>query len=363
MNTRKYLVTGGAGFIGSALVRFLVRDTPHHVLVIDKLTYAATLDSLQPVWNDPRFRFERADICDAVTMHAAFRTFEPDAVVHLAAETHVDRSIDAPGPFIQANVQGTFVMLQAALEYWRALPEPGRNGFRFHHVSTDEVFGALGPCGSFSEESRYRPSSPYAASKAASDHLVWAWHHTYGLPVVQSNCSNNFGPFQFPEKLVPTVILRALAGQPIPVYGAGANVRDWLYVEDHVDALLLISEKGRPGQSYNVGANCERTNLEMVRQICRSLDEMVATPPGGAHEQLIRHVADRPGHDFRYAVNADRIRRELGWKPRETFESGVHKTVRWYLENRNWWERMRSDTDAGERLGLGQQATLCTPVA
>jgi dTDP-glucose 4,6-dehydratase len=363
MNTKNFLVTGGAGFIGSALVRFLIHHTSYQVLTVDKLTYAGTLGALQPVRNDARFRFARADICDAAEMYNVFRTFEPDAVVHLAAETHVDRSIDAPAPFVQTNVQGTFVLLQAAVAYWSALHGSRRDRFRFHHVSTDEVFGSLGAAGSFSEESQYRPTSPYAASKAASDHLVRAWHHTYGLPVVLSNCSNNFGPFQFPEKLVPTVIVRALAGKPIPVYGAGANVRDWLYVDDHARALLQIAENGHVGQSYNVGANCERTNLEMVRQICRTLDEVVPPSSAGPHERLIQHVADRPGHDFRYAVNADRVRRELGWAPRETFESGVRKTVRWYLDHRDWWERIPSAADAGERLGLGQPAALCTPTS
>jgi dTDP-glucose 4,6-dehydratase len=356
MAAKRFIVTGGAGFIGSALVRLMIRGTPHGVLVIDKLTYAGNLGSLQTVSDDPRFSFLRADICDAETMNEAFRSFRPDVVVHLAAETHVDRSIDGPAAFVDTNIHGTFVLLQAALAHWKTLPGTERDRFRFHHVSTDEVFGALGQTGTFNEDSHYRPNSPYAASKAASDHLVRAWHHTYGLPVLLSNCSNNFGPYQFPEKLIPTVILSALAGKPIPVYGAGANVRDWLYVDDHAAALVELAARGQVGQSYNVGASCERTNLEVVHAICRALDETVPQPKVARHEQLIEYVLDRPGHDFRYAIDASRIRRELGWAPAETFESGIRKTVRWYLDNRDWWTRIRAETYGGERLGLGEQA-------
>jgi dTDP-glucose 4,6-dehydratase len=349
---KRFLVTGGAGFIGSAFVRHAVAATDHHVLVVDKLTYAGNLDSLAPVKDHPRFRFVRADIADAAAMKAALADFQPDVILHLAAESHVDRSIDGPGAFVETNVVGTFVLLQQALGYWRALPKSKAEGFRFHHVSTDEVFGSLGAHGQFSEDSPYRPNSPYSASKAASDHLVRAWHHTYGLPVLISNCSNNFGPCHFPEKLIPLIILNALEGKLLPVYGKGENVRDWLYVEDHARALLAIAERGRVGQSYNVGADCERANIAVVRAICALMDEL-APDAIGPRERLITFVADRPGHDLRYAMDARKLREELGWAPQETFESGLHKTVEWYLTNRPWWERIRTQVYRGERLGVG----------
>ena len=348
--SKRFLVTGGAGFIGSAFVRHAVAATDHHVLVVDKLTYAGNLDSLTPVKDHPRFRFIRADIADPAAMKAALADFQPDVILHLAAESHVDRSIDAPAAFVETNVVGTFVLLQQALGYWRALPKAKANGFRFHHVSTDEVFGSLGAHGHFSEDSHYRPNSPYAASKAASDHLVRAWHHTYGLPVLISNCSNNFGPCHFPEKLIPLIILNALDGKPLPVFGKGENVRDWLYVEDHARALLLIAERGRVGDSYNVGANCERSNIAVVRAICALMDEL-APDAVGPRARLIAFVADRPGHDLRYAMDARKLRAELGWTPQETFELGLRKTVEWYLTNRPWWERIRTEVYRGERLG------------
>ena len=349
---KRFLVTGGAGFIGSAFVRHAVAATDHHVLVVDKLTYAGNLDSLAPVKDHPRFRFVRADIADAAVMKTALADFQPDVILHLAAESHVDRSIDGPAAFVETNVVGTFVLLQQALGYWRALPKFKAEGFRFHHVSTDEVFGSLGAHGQFSEDSPYRPNSPYSASKAASDHLVRAWHHTYGLPVLISNCSNNFGPCHFPEKLIPLIILNALEGKPLPIYGKGENVRDWLYVEDHARALLVIAERGRVGQSYNVGANCERANIAVVRAICALMDEL-APDAIGPRERLITFVADRPGHDLRYAMDARKLREELGWAPQETFESGLRKTVEWYLTNRPWWERIRTQVYRGERLGAG----------
>ena len=349
---RRILVTGGAGFIGSAVVREIIRSTPHQVTVVDKLTYAGNLDNLEPVANDPRFSFVRADIVDQPKMRDLVRTFRPDVIMHLAAESHVDRSIDGPGQFIQTNVVGTFSLLQAALEHWRTLSGAARDEFRFHHVSTDEVFGSLGPDGFFTETTPYRPNSPYSASKAASDHLVRAWHHTYGLPAVLSNCSNNYGPYHFPEKLIPLVILNALEGKPLPVYGQGENVRDWLYVDDHARALVLIAEKGRVGESYNVGGHNEKTNLEVVCTICALMDELAPDARIGPREKLITFVQDRPGHDLRYAIDAAKMRDELGWSPQETFESGLRKTVEWYLANRAWWTRIRSGLYRGERLGV-----------
>ncbi len=348
--SKRFLVTGGAGFIGSAFVRHAIAATDHHVLVVDKLTYAGTLESLNPVRDHPRFRFLRADIGDAAGMKTALADFQPDVILHLAAESHVDRSIDGPAAFVETNIVGTFVLLQQALGYWRALPRAKMEGFRFHHVSTDEVFGSLHRRGRFSEDSPYKPNSPYSASKAASDHLVRAWHHTYGLPVLISNCSNNFGPCHFPEKLLPLTILNALEGKPLPVYGRGENVRDWLYVEDHARALLLIAERGRVGESYNVGANCERSNIAVVRAICALMDEL-APDAVGPRERLVTFVADRPGHDLRYAIDARKLQSELGWIPQETFESGLRKTVEWYLANRLWWERIRTEVYQGERLG------------
>src|SRR3954469_22102497 len=350
--TRRILVTGGAGFIGSAVVRHIIRETPHQVLVVDKLTYAGNLDSLATVSNDPRYAFLRADVCDGTRMREAFESFAPNAVMHLAAESHVDRSIDGPGEFIQTNVVGTFALLQEALRYWRALPPDNKDGFRFHHISTDEVFGSLGADGLFTETTAYDPRSPYSASKAASDHLVRAWHHTYGLPVIITNCSNNYGPYHFPEKLIPLMIINAHEGLKLPVYGRGANVRDWLYVEDHARALLTAVRQGEVGATYCIGGRNEKTNLNVVETICALMDELAPNPRIGARKSLIHFVADRPGHDMRYAIDADKIANDLGWTPRETFESGLRKTVEWYLDNRSWWERIRSGVYRGERLGV-----------
>ncbi|MBP2232961.1 dTDP-glucose 4,6-dehydratase [Azospirillum agricola] len=348
------LVTGGAGFIGSAVVRQLLTETDLRVVNLDKLTYAANLASLPGAAENPRYAFEQVDICDGEALRQVFARHQPDAVMHLAAESHVDRSIDGPGEFIQTNIVGTYRLLEAARGYWSALPDDRKAGFRFHHISTDEVFGSLGAEGFFTETTAYSPNSPYSASKASSDHLVRAWHETYGLPVVLTNCSNNYGPYHFPEKLIPLVILKGLAGQPLPVYGAGDNVRDWLYVEDHARALRLVVEKGRVGESYNIGGHNERTNLEVVRGICALLDEMA--PAGAPHDRLITFVADRPGHDKRYAIDADKIERELGWRPQETFETGLRKTVAWYLANRPWWEAVQNGSYSGERLGLESAA-------
>jgi len=352
MNER-FLVTGGAGFIGSALVRLLIASTEAEVLVVDKLTYAGNLDSLASVANSARFRFLKADICDGAAMAQALADFRPDVVIHLAAESHVDRSIDRPRAFVETNVVGTFVLLQETLAYWRRLAPEARARFRFHHVSTDEVFGTLGAEGAFTEETPYRPRSPYSATKAASDHLVHAWHHTYGLPVVISNCSNNYGPFQFPEKLIPLTILNALEGRPIPVYGSGANIRDWLYVDDHARALLLVARAGRVGETYNIGGDGEHTNLAIVEALCDLVDQAAPDPRIGRRRSLITLVDDRPGHDYRYAMDPRKIGGELGWRPLESVESGLAQTVRWYLDNRTWWEGIRADVYRGERLGIG----------
>jgi dTDP-glucose 4,6-dehydratase len=352
----KVLVTGGAGFIGSAVCRLFVGELGASVLNVDKLTYAANLASLKPIENDPRYSFQRADIGDRPGIAALLASFAPDAILHLAAESHVDRSIDGPGEFIKTNIEGTYVLLEAAREYWSSLPAERAKNFRFHHVSTDEVFGSLGPDGTFSETSRYQPNSPYAASKAAADHLVRAWHETFGLPSVMSNCSNNYGPYHFPEKLIPLVILKALAGEPIPVYGKGDNIRDWLYVEDHARALHAVLTGGRPGDSYNIGGDGERTNLEVVTAICDLLDELAPASPYRPHARLISFVADRPGHDRRYAMDATKLRHELGWQPRESFETGLRKTVSWYLDNRWWWEPIWSERYRGDRLGVGGRA-------
>jgi dTDP-glucose 4,6-dehydratase len=349
--SKRVLVTGGAGFIGSAVVRHLVRDTPDSVLVVDKLTYAANLESLAPVRQDPRFQLEQADICDARRMAELFESFRPDIVMHLAAESHVDRSIDGPGEFIKTNVVGTFTLLQAALDYVRRRGDSAN--FRFHHVSTDEVFGSLGAQGCFDEESSYKPNSPYAASKASADHLVRAWHRTYGLPAVISNSSNNYGPYQFPEKLIPLMIINALEGKPLPVYGSGANVRDWLFVEDHARALVLIAERGAVGECYNVGGASEVSNIAVVRDICALVDELAPDAGSGSRERLIRHVSDRPGHDFRYALDARKLNRELGWTPRQSFQAGLRKTVEWYIANPQWWQPIRAGVYRGERLGIG----------
>jgi len=350
---KQFLVTGGAGFIGSAVVRMLLAETDNRVVVVDTLTYAGNMDSLKPALADNRFSFERADICDGQRMRAIFERYQPEVVMHLAAESHVDRSIDGPRAFIETNINGTFVLLQAALAHYRRNPDI-RGKFRFHHISTDEVFGSLGEDGLFSETSPYQPRSPYSASKAASDHLVSAWHHTYGLPVIISNCSNNYGPYQFPEKLIPLIILNGMSGKELPIYGSGKNVRDWLHVDDHARALLLIAQHGKTGESYNVGANNELTNLSIVQKICTILDEMVPDPKIGKREGLIRYVADRPGHDMRYAIDARKIRSELGWTPIETMDSGLRKTVAWYLQNEWWWQRIKSGGYLGQRLGLEQ---------
>jgi dTDP-glucose 4,6-dehydratase len=342
-------VTGGAGFIGSAVCRLLVANGAS-VLNLDALTYAGNLQSLAMIDNAPNYRFSKVDICDRRAVAEAFETFAPDHVIHLAAESHVDRSIEAGDAFIQTNVVGTFSMLEAARSYWQALRPERRDVFRFLHVSTDEVYGSLEDEGAFVEETRYDPSSPYSASKAAADHLVSAWARTYGFPAVISNCSNNYGPYHFPEKLIPLIILNALHGKPLPVYGAGANVRDWLYVEDHARALDVIVSRGRIGEKYNVGGRNERRNIEVVRRICSILDEL--RPAARPHESLIAFVTDRPGHDLRYAIDATKLERELGWRARETFDSGIEKTVRWYLDNEWWWRPLRDKVYAGERLGV-----------
>src|SRR6056297_4065096 len=346
---RKLPVTGGAGFIGSAVVRLAIARG-YSVVNLDALTYAACLDNVAAVADHPLYAFERADIRDGAALARIFETHAPDAVMHLAAESHVDRSIDGPAAFIETNVNGTFEMLNAARLHWERQGRPA--GFRFHHISTDEVYGSLGPTGQFTEDTPYAPNSPYSASKAASDHLVRAWHETYGLPVVVTNCSNNYGPFHFPEKLIPVVILKALAGAPIPVYGDGSNVRDWLYVEDHADALLLVVEKGAVGRSYNIGGENERSNLELVRALCGILDE-VRPKESGSYAGQITFVTDRPGHDARYAIDAARIRHELGWQPSVTLEEGLRRTVQWYLDNEPWWRALQDREGVGKRLGVG----------
>ncbi len=345
------LITGGAGFIGSAVVRHVLQSSTHHVLNFDALTYAANLSSLGAAASDPRYQFVKGDIRDQPLVAATLNAFQPDIVMHLAAESHVDRSIDGPAEFISTNVVGTYTLLEATRAYWSALPAGRKKQFRFHHISTDEVFGSLGATGAFTETTPYAPSSPYSASKAGSDHLVRAWHTTYGLPTVTSNCSNNYGPYQFPEKLIPLMILNALAGKELPIYGNGQNVRDWLHVEDHARALLLIAERGTPGETYNVGGRAERTNLEVVELICRLMDEL-RPDPKGPRARLMSFVTDRPGHDARYAIDASKIERDLGWKPVETFESGLRHTVQWYLDHPDWWQAIQSGTYQGERLGL-----------
>ncbi|MEL6643274.1 MAG: dTDP-glucose 4,6-dehydratase [Pseudomonadota bacterium] len=344
----KILVTGGAGFIGSAVVRLAI-SRGHSVVNLDALTYAACLDNVASVADSPNYAFEQADICDREALDRVFAAHQPHAVMHLAAESHVDRSIDGPGTFIETNVTGTFTLLEAARAYWTTAGKP--DSFRFHHVSTDEVFGSLGPEGMFTEETPYDPRSPYSASKAASDHLVRAWGETYGLPVVLSNCSNNYGPYHFPEKLIPVVILNALAGKPIPVYGKGENVRDWLFVEDHADALLCVLEKGALGRSYNIGGENEAQNIDIVRTICRLLD--ARRPDAAPHADLITYVTDRPGHDLRYAIDPARIRAELGWRPSVTLDEGLERTVDWYLANESWWRPLQDRQGVGKRLGTG----------
>lgn len=347
----RLLVTGGAGFIGSAVARQAVADG-HDVIVLDALTYAANKANLDSIATSNRYAFEHADIRDRAALDAIFARHEPDAVMHLAAESHVDRSIDGPAAFIDTNIMGTYTLLEAARAYWGGSRDAAGRDFRFHHISTDEVFGTLGETGQFTETTPYAPNSPYSASKAASDHLVRAWHETYGLPVVLSNCSNNYGPFHFPEKLIPVVILNALAGQPIPVYGRGRNVRDWLFVEDHATALLAVVTRGREGESYNIGGNAEATNISIVERICTLMDEM--HPEGAPHARLITFVADRPGHDFRYAIDASKIRNDLGWQPSVTLDEGLRRTVRWYLDNGPWWQAIQERGHKLERLGLTQ---------
>jgi len=343
----KLIVTGGAGFIGSAVVRQAVA-AGHEVVNLDKLTYAACLDNVASVAEAPNYTFVQADICDRAAMDTLFFDHAPDAIMHLAAESHVDRSIDGPGAFIETNITGTYTLLEAARAWWTTAGKP--EGFRFHHISTDEVFGSLGATGQFTEETPYDPRSPYSASKAASDHLVRAWAETYGLPVVLTNCSNNYGPFHFPEKLIPVIILNALAGKPLPIYGDGSNVRDWLYVEDHADALLTVLQKGELGRSYNIGGENERSNLELVTTLCAILDELKPGPH--PYADLITYVTDRPGHDARYAIDPTRIRTELGWRPSVTVEEGLRLTVEWYLNNETWWRALQDRAGVGERLGV-----------
>jgi dTDP-glucose 4,6-dehydratase len=351
----RILVTGGAGFIGSCLVRHCLRHTAHQIVNLDKLTYASDLRSLDEALPSDRYVFEQGDIADRPLLDRIFAQHEPDAVMHLAAESHVDRSIDGPAAFIQTNIVGTYVLLEATRSYYKTLPQGRKERFRFHHISTDEVFGSLNEADLFTEASPYAPNSPYSASKASSDMLVRAWHHTYGLPVVTSNCSNNYGPYQFPEKLIPVVILAALNGKPIPVYGAGTNVRDWLFVEDHVRALVRILEHGRVGETYNVGGRNELRNIDLVRLLCGALDDLLPDSPHRRHENLITFVADRPGHDLRYAIDASKIERELGWRPQTSVEDGIRSTVSWYLENRWWWQPICDRGSSDTRLGLGEK--------
>ena len=353
----KIIVTGGAGFIGSAVVRHIINDTPDEVVVVDSLTYAGNLESLTEVAGSPRFKFEQVSICDRVELDRIFNEQRPDAVMHLAAESHVDRSIDGPAEFIETNIIGTYTMLEAARSYWNQLDEKGKQNFRFHHISTDEVYGDLhGTDDLFTETTPYAPSSPYSASKASSDHLVRAWLRTYGLPTIVTNCSNNYGPYHFPEKLIPLIILNALDGKPLPVYGDGGQIRDWLYVEDHARALYKVVTEGIVGETYNIGGHNERKNIDVVKTICNLLEELVPVKPAGVaqYTDLITYVTDRPGHDMRYAIDADKIYKELGWKPQETFESGIRKTVEWYLANEVWWSRVKDGSYAGERLGLSR---------
>lgn len=349
----KILVTGGAGFIGSNLVRLLI-SRGHDVLNVDLLTYAGNLHSLKDIEGHEHYQFLQADVRDAQAMHQAMSVFRPNWIMHLAAESHVDRSIDAPGDFMTTNVMGTFTMLQCALEYYRGLSEVDKKVFKFHHISTDEVYGALGKEGVFTEETPYQPHSPYSASKASSDHLVRAWHDTFGLPTLITNCSNNYGPYQFPEKLIPVVILNAIAGRDIPIYGKGENVRDWLYVVDHCEALLTVVSSGKIGETYNIGGNNEMTNLDLVKLICKHLDELSPREDGRSYAEQIVFVQDRPGHDLRYAIDAGKIKRELHWEPQQNHSSGFRKTIEWYLENKAWWEQILSGDYRLERLGINK---------
>ena len=348
----KFLVTGGAGFIGSAVIRHLIKDTEHSVVNVDKLTYAGNLDSLKDVSNSDRYAFEQVDICDAEAIKRVYETHQPDIIMHLAAESHVDRSIDGPGEFIQTNILGTYTLLDQARAYWATLDREEKEAFRFHHISTDEVYGDLeGTDDLFTETTPYAPSSPYSASKASSDHLVRAWQRTYGLPTLVTNCSNNYGPYHFPEKLIPLIILNALEGKPLPVYGKGDQIRDWLYVEDHARALVTVATRGKIAETYNIGGHNEKQNIEVVNTICDILNQKV--PAEKSYRELITFVTDRPGHDVRYAIDASKIARELGWEPEETFETGLEKTVQWYLDNKNWWHAVQDGSYQRERLGVG----------
>jgi dTDP-glucose 4,6-dehydratase len=347
---RKLIVTGGAGFIGSAYIRKVCSETKWHIVNVDKLTYAASIEALSGLEDTGRYRLARLDICNGRAFRELLEGERPDAIIHFAAESHVDRSIDAPAAFVSTNVVGTLALLQGAREYYERADTDLKSRFRFHHISTDEVFGSLGETGAFTEDSNYRPSSPYSASKAAADHLVRAWSHTYGLPVLVSNCSNNYGPYQFPEKLIPLMIVRAVSGQTLPIYGDGSNVRDWLYVDDHVEALLAILERGRIGESYNIGGNAESSNTALVKMLCRILDRLA--PASEPYENRITFVADRPGHDLRYAMDTTKIRREIGWRARETLSSGLSKTAEWYLANRDWWQPILRRKYKAERLGM-----------
>ncbi len=351
----KILVTGGAGFIGSAVIRHIIENTSDEVVNLDKLTYAGNLESLQSISDNPRYVFEQVDICNREELERVFSKYKPDVVMHLAAESHVDRSIDGPSEFIQTNIIGTYNLLETSRQYWLNLKEEDRAAFRFHHISTDEVYGDLdGPKDLFTEETSYAPSSPYSASKASSDHLVRSWLRTYGLPTLVTNCSNNYGPFHFPEKLIPLMILNALEGKPLPVYGDGQQIRDWLYVEDHARALYLVATKGKVGETYNIGGHNEKANIDVVKTLCQLLEELVPSKPERVsyYTDLISYVKDRPGHDVRYAIDASKIERELGWKPSETFESGIRKTVEWYLNNKQWWSRVLDGSYSRERLGV-----------
>lgn len=351
----KILITGGAGFIGSAVIRHVIKDAHNSVVNVDLLTYAGNLESLALVSNSDRYSFEQVDICDRAELDRVFTEHQPDVVMHLAAESHVDRSIDGPADFIQTNIVGTYTLLEAARQYWLSLSDEHKTQFRFHHISTDEVYGDLdGPEDLFTEQTAYAPSSPYSASKASSDHLVRAWQRTYGLPTIITNCSNNYGPYHFPEKLIPLMILNALEGKPLPVYGDGQQIRDWLYVEDHARALYRVATQGIVGETYNIGGHNEKTNLEVVEVLCALLEELVPSKPEGVknYQDLITYVKDRPGHDIRYAIDAGKIERELGWVPQETFESGIRKTVEWYLNNKQWWSRVLDGSYSRERLGV-----------
>ncbi|MCI5046842.1 MAG: dTDP-glucose 4,6-dehydratase [Aquisalinus sp.] len=345
----RYLVTGGAGFIGSAVIRRLISDSDHEVLNFDALTYAGNLSSLAEIADNERYQFVHGDIRNLALVRETISTWQPDLIMHFAAESHVDRSIDGPAAFIETNIIGTFNLLSAALEYWQALSPDGQELFRFQHISTDEVYGSLGETGLFTEKTPYSPNSPYSASKAASDHLVRAWGETYGLPVITTNCSNNYGPYQFPEKLIPLMIINGMEGKPLPVYGTGMNVRDWLYVDDHANGLIQVSEQATPGSTYNLGGNAEHTNLHVVESICKCLDRL--SSDRAPHKQLIDFVTDRPGHDARYAIDCTKIKNDLGWAPTVSFEEGLERTVAWYLNNTDWWQEIRNRTYSGERLG------------